>query len=72
MKNLNFDKEITALSCHRSVQRFHFRGGSRSCQIARKILCQTIRKVTFGLVTLQITLRDWGELKKRNFMHAKR
>ena len=37
MENLNFDKEITALSRHRSVQRFHFRGGSRSCQIVRKI-----------------------------------
>jgi hypothetical protein len=58
MENLNFDKEIIALSRHRSVQRFHFRGGSRSCQIARKILCQRIRKVTaqreFATVNIKV------------------
>src|SRR6266404_102868 len=58
MENLNFDKEITALPRHRSVQRFHFRGGSRSCQIARKILCQRIRKVTaqreFATVNIKV------------------
>src|SRR5260370_24495554 len=58
MENLNFDKEITALSRHRSVQRFHFRGGSRSCQIARKILCKRIRKVTaqreFATVNIKV------------------